>query len=682
MMKYSGGIISNAGEPYPAENNSSFAGDGRIQSPSSSSSAPVHGSLFDGLQVYVVGGRQPLGSQHASVAATAGGTPQSTAHLSARTMVLDSHRLSTSPYHLHQQHQEPWEQQSSYSPASRHDSVPFASTASFSSGLEANWRENVLSAPTAVAPSPPLLIPNNDGGSGGGSTTVLNARAATGTPTAGGDRAGRVGAPGSARALARMIHFSYGDPSARPFGDDFRSEATTAVVASLSVPTPGTSNIAVEAASPGATSKAPEGGASSTGTPTEGIGSWMTPSNRDQGIPGAGSDASTPKPGGPSYEDNSEAMLPQRSSVVDDIALSGDSFGHDIAEASGTTGSTGIEEKLTENEVERFILNRSEEQPGRQGEGGESEPPTGLWRVFLSQGYPYYLHEASGHSQWGDPRERENVCPQAQLTFAASDGSAGLGGRFEVNEEAALWDSRAEKAGFDGEPPPPASPIKPTGVQVAVKVSRFGDPVGAPQGCTVETDSLGSAAVVSGGKGDEGGSNISIYHNLEGNSRRANPVGAKTGPADSYGSADCSGFGSVGTTGFEDGISSVESESEASLLGTNNSIRSNHVDVDCHQNTGKTTAGKVLQRYTAAERDGNARCDDKVKNSSYVTTGQPWQYGFESTGSSSTTESAAEDASVISGEGSGSNTRDANCVRNSREQHEEERQEKEKEEEE
>ena len=38
-------------------------------------------------------------------------------------------------------------------------------------------------------------------------------------------------------------------------------------------------------------------------------------------------------------------------------------------------------------------------------QGGDDEL-SGLWRVFFSEGYPYYLHEASGHSQWEDPRDR------------------------------------------------------------------------------------------------------------------------------------------------------------------------------------------------------------------------------------------------------------------------------------
>ncbi|CBN74153.1 Ankyrin [Ectocarpus siliculosus] len=181
-----------------------------VISPASSASAPVqgrHGSLFDGLQVYVVGGRQPLGSQH-SCAAPGNVSALARVPVSARTMVLDSHRLSTASHH-HQRREEQQQQHQNYYPSNQHTSYNSSlSTASFE-GLDPNWRDNVLSAPSTVAPSPPtpVLPPEDDRRPSCDSTPLLSAVPSTATTNIG-DGTSVVGVPGSARALARMIHFN------------------------------------------------------------------------------------------------------------------------------------------------------------------------------------------------------------------------------------------------------------------------------------------------------------------------------------------------------------------------------------------------------------------------------------------------------------------------------------------
>ncbi|CAM9596696.1 unnamed protein product, partial [Ectocarpus fasciculatus] len=186
--------------------------DEHVISPATSTSAPVqgrHGSLFDGLQVYVVGGRQPLGSQHSCAAPGMMSASSARAPASARTMVLDSHRLSTASHHHQLWEQQQQQQHQNHYPSNQQPSYNSSlSTPSFE-GLDPNWRENVLSAPTTMAPSPPIPVstPEDDRRPSRDSTPLLSAVHSTAT-TKGGDGTDLVGVPGSARALARMIHFN------------------------------------------------------------------------------------------------------------------------------------------------------------------------------------------------------------------------------------------------------------------------------------------------------------------------------------------------------------------------------------------------------------------------------------------------------------------------------------------
>lgn len=158
-------------------------------------------------------------------------------------------------------------------------------------------------------------------------------------------------------------------------------------------------------------------------------------------------------------------------------------------------------------------------------EEGGVEPTllAGIWHVCYSQGYPYYLHEASGHSQWEDPRRsspllRESASTtktERAQTHSYSERSPERLLEMESTVAAAATDEEdedeegEEEEGEDEnvvtaeiEAPSeahnerlgsvakrlaaehverlPLSPIKPVGVSVAVEVSRFVEATPAP----------------------------------------------------------------------------------------------------------------------------------------------------------------------------------------------------------
>ncbi|CAM9458384.1 unnamed protein product, partial [Pylaiella littoralis] len=90
------------------------------------------------------------------------------------------------------------------------------------------------------------------------------------------------------------------------------------------------------------------------------------------------------------------------------------------ASESGTAGPGGVSEEQDDGDF--FVMKPSEE----HGEVALASL-LGVWRVFQSQGYPYYLHEDSGHSQWEDPRDRKTVRPREPSTTAAADIAADVG---------------------------------------------------------------------------------------------------------------------------------------------------------------------------------------------------------------------------------------------------------------
>lgn len=570
------------------------------RSPPLSSSAPVHGSLFDGLQVYVVGGRQPLGSQHASEATAAGrvSTRSAQTTTTARTMVLDSHRLSMSS-RQHQQWEQPQEQPHSCYPLSQHTSLVSASTASSSSGgLEPNWRDYVLSAPSTIAPSPPMPLHSNAGVSDGGSTALLSAIETTGTPPAGGGGTSHMGVPGSARALARMMHFSGNNNHTAPSSVDGSdspgrgSTKTRVAGSSLSAWTSSGGNVAVEMTGAAVGSVSLTGGDGGVhGTPTEAIGSWMTADDHNQHKPASGSTASIPKLG----QLNFEPTPASESSAVAGTTFSG---GVDSPATSGgwvsDGGTAGREGVAGEHS---FIVKPSDERGERPERGVASAPLPGLWRVFESQGYPYYLHEASGHSQWEDPRENETVRSQQLLSTRVATHVA-VGVQDHVSDlcfEGTKGPRRKEK---DVEPatneaveapmeknrghPPPTSPIKPTGVPVAVDVSRYVVTAAVTQGAEKPADYGGEEKSMPSKNAEQQRSNGEFFETaLEENPGRVSPLVA------SCGSTDSRGFGSIDEEG---GLTIKDNEDNKSESSCNDS------DDDCRLSVGGNTAGMVSHR--------------------------------------------------------------------------------------
>ena len=630
--KHCSGVCGHDGEPRTSAVPRPAVGDEQApRSPPLSSSAPVHGSLFDGLQVYVVGGRQPLGSQHASgaeaaAAAAAAGRlsarsaqATTTTPTTARTMVLDSHRLSmSSRQHQRQQWETLHEQPQTGYPSSQHTSLVSASTASFSSGaLEPNWRDHVLSAPSTVAPSPPMPLHSNSGMSESGSSALLSAVGATGAAAAaavGGGDANHAAIPGSARALARMMHFS-GDsnhPAASSSdGVDSPGRASTKRGedgSSLSAPTSSGGNVSIEMAE-GAVGPAslPGGGGSGDddGTPrTEAIGSWMTSGDHGQDKPVSNLAASIPDLGQCGDEDEYEQTPTPHSSAsagatyssgADSPATSGG-----WVSDSGTARPDGFAEERKVIGGQSFVVQPFDQRSERPESGAALAPLPGLWRVFESQGYPYYLHEASGHSQWEDPREKGAIRFQKLLsTTPATNVAAGVRDRvsdlcLEGNEgttrtekgvEMASEDAVETPMGTERGHPPPVSPIKPTAVAVAVAVSRYVDTAAAGTRSAENSADCGGEAASKSSKGreQESGNGAFFETTLEENPGRASPS------VEGCGSADSRDFCSVDeeeSPAMKDG---GDSKSESS---------SDDSDDDCHPVVGINTAGMTPPKST------------------------------------------------------------------------------------
>ncbi|CAB1116190.1 unnamed protein product [Ectocarpus sp. CCAP 1310/34] len=456
--------------------------DGHVTSPAFSTSAPVqgtHGSLFDGLQVYVVGGRQPLGSQHSCAAPGKMSASLARVPVSARTMVLDSHRLSTASHH-HQVGEEQQQHHLNYYPSNQQSSYNSSlSTASFE-GLDPNWRDNILSAPSTVAPSPPTPIstPEGDRRPNRDSTSLLSAVPSTATTT-GGDGTGIVGVMGSARALARMIHFN--NTIDRGESEIFSGGAAVSPSATR---TQNLTEKETEEPHGGTAASEKSGGGERTTKP---IGCWMTSVDDDQDSSGTSSRA--PEVGGKGHGCGAEQTSMSDSPHADAAESFGSHvdtkpvLGRGTSRSGATAGQEAVEFEESEKEGDSFVMVVSQEMGGRQTRDA-SAALAGLWKVFQSEGYPYYLHEASGHTQWEDPREVERLRVQEFLVDTGATGDVrgeSLGECSEPNGEAALLEEHPEEGNGglrDKTPiereqsPPPASPIKPAGVPVAVKVAR------------------------------------------------------------------------------------------------------------------------------------------------------------------------------------------------------------------
>ena len=552
----------------------------------------------------MVGGRQPLGSQHASGVAAAGGLSARSARTTttARTMVLDSHRLSMSlRQHQHQyQHQHQQREQSREYPQygyhlSQQASLVSASTAFSSGALEPNWKDNVLSAPSTVAPSPPSQLHSNAGMLEGGCTALVSGVGPTGTPTASGGNNRHAGVPGSARALARMMHFSGGNNLAAPASADGldspgRGSATRGAVGSpLSAPASSDSNAPVEVGEAGVDDADDAGGAGSGGTGCGGgggdrgghgisvdaIGSWMMCDDHDQDKPLSGSVTSTPTLGQHGDGDGTEPTPTPRGLAVaggaDSPAISGGWVSDD-----GTAERNGVAEERSDLRENCFFVKPSAGYGEQQEEEAASVPLSGFWRVFESQGYPYYLHEASGHSQWEDPRENDSVRSQQLLsTVVATDRQdqdsdvcfEGGNGTVEKENDTEMAPKEAVETPkeMDRGYPPPASPIKPTGVPVAVDVSRYVSTAAVTRSAGNPADCGGEqASKPSRNAEQEDGDGEFFDTPLEENEH----LGRTSSSTDSCGGTDTRDFGSVGTASFHGGNDSA-GEDGAPLLSIN-----------------------------------------------------------------------------------------------------------------
>lgn len=415
---------------------------------SSSSAPPVHGSLFDGLQVYVVGERQPLGLQQGISAV---GMSSTSVNKKWRSPTLQRQRKRESI------------DRTNLSSAAPPFSAEHTST---------DW-DGFLSAPSTVAPSPPVGEdrPESSASLAVEATEVTfyentgQLRSIVPIKPSLGDQALTTTTPGSARALARMIHFS-------------KSTTTTNGIRSCV-----DRNVRVSVLSP--TAEVFDGGGSSRparvkstnigeiemdeGASSDKRESWMTSKGQQErllssvhntflGVDNQSGEEQT-------YAIEQNLASETRSGCANSSQIDERNRG------SGATNYEGAEEKEGRGENDHFFISSST--PRGAGQVGVL---TGLWRVFHSQGYPYYLHEASGHSQWNYP-----CCHHVSPTDTADTAT-------DTKEIISKPTSKAETTAGDesgeinltpGMMPvvdvkrPPASPIKPARVPVAVKVSRF-----------------------------------------------------------------------------------------------------------------------------------------------------------------------------------------------------------------
>lgn len=317
-----------------------------------------------------------------------------------------------------------------------------------------------MSAPSIVAPTPPthgewagssayrIADPHGDcGGSGTLSSFVVpTTRSSLNSGAGAGGSLFAAAAPGSARALARMIHFSNRtaptDDDRRYSGGDGVSASSTSASATVSS----------------------DGG---SGGGAKAIGSWMVSQGGDGDfVP------SVQKQG--EGEEGLNVCVKQAQAAPDLVAAETRSSGSN--KAACHVGVGVVESRTTnQNEVgegeggQSFVIESSDNMTEEQGKA-----LSGLWRVFYSQGYPYYLHEASGHSQWEDPRgSQELLTPPVTDTLQESSS-----GQYS-NADATAADReeepvvREEMLGAKDTEQPLVSPIKPIGVSVAVNVSQY-----------------------------------------------------------------------------------------------------------------------------------------------------------------------------------------------------------------
>ncbi|CAM9457671.1 unnamed protein product, partial [Discosporangium mesarthrocarpum] len=107
------------------------------------------------------------------------------------------------------------------------------------------------------------------------------------------------------------------------------------------------------------------------------------------------------------------------------------------------------------------------------GEDGQPE----VWHMYYSEGYPYYLHEKSGHSQWQDPRthqgegvEEGGLVPSQGQTGDSVDTINCVRDRVEpISSLSPLPGPHVPRLKLEESV---VSPIKPVGVTVEVEVPK------------------------------------------------------------------------------------------------------------------------------------------------------------------------------------------------------------------
>lgn len=230
-----------------------------------------------------------------------------------------------------------------------------------------------LSAPSTMAPSPPdqSATASGDASPGCGLSSILLSATTNAHASSNGSSGTLFGmVPGSARALARMIHFSN-------VGNGGLGRSESGVAESYT---------------------AEDGQANCRGLSGEGgVGTWMNSGglgvpvshtrhtdrptvdeNRvvTQETPNAGEIDGTITPGNDRGDGPSDVRQAYAGIAAADKALAG--------------------EGRTDQGDQSFVLSNEE-----AAAGGAL---AGTWYVGYSQGYQYYLHAESGHSQWDDPR--------------------------------------------------------------------------------------------------------------------------------------------------------------------------------------------------------------------------------------------------------------------------------------
>ena len=89
-----------------------------------------------------------------------------------------------------------------------------------------------------------------------------------------------------------------------------------------------------------------------------------------------------------------------------------------VDRAPGGTIVDDMQVEMTKNALQDEAANEDKRHPQYENSfelsSSESNGLSGRWWTFYSDGYPYYQHEESDHSQWEDPRYHSSELQQSQ----------------------------------------------------------------------------------------------------------------------------------------------------------------------------------------------------------------------------------------------------------------------------